>query len=123
MSKYGILVVSHVSEIAEGTKRLLEQVAKNVNVTIAGGIESNGIGTSIETIQLAIENNSSSELLAFYDLGSAKMNLELCIELTDKKVHMFDVPIVEGAYTAAALAEVEVSIQEISEQLKSMKIK
>lgn len=123
MSQYGILIVSHVSAIAEGTKRLIEQVANNVPVTIAGGLEADGVGTSIETIQAAIEENSGNELLAFYDLGSAKMNLELCSELMDKQIHLFNAPIVEGTYSAAALVEVGVSLEEISKQLHEMSVK
>ncbi|MBF2677148.1 dihydroxyacetone kinase phosphoryl donor subunit DhaM [Listeria welshimeri] len=123
MSQYGIVIVSHVPEIASGIKRLIEQVASNVCVTIAGGIEDNDIGTSIEKINHAMKANSASELLAFYDLGSAKMNLELCSELTEKEIHLFNVPIVEGAYSAAALAEVGVSIEEISKQLQDIIIK
>lgn len=123
MNQYGIVIISHVSSIAEGIKRLIEQVASNVPVTVAGGIENDDIGTSIEKIRKAIEENSAKELLAFYDLGSAKMNLEVCSELTDKKIRIFDVPFVEGTYSAAALVEVGVSIEEISEQLGSMIIK
>lgn len=123
MSQYGILIVSHVSAIAEGTKRLIEQVASSVPVTIAGGIEADGVGTSIEIIQEAIEKNSANELLAFYDLGSAKMNLELCSELMDKQIHLFNAPIVEGTYSAAALVEVGMSFEEISKQLNDMRIK
>ncbi|MBC2269941.1 PTS-dependent dihydroxyacetone kinase phosphotransferase subunit DhaM [Listeria welshimeri] len=123
MSQYGIVIVSHVPEIASGIKRLIEQVASNVCVTIAGGTEDNDIGTSIEKINHAMEANSASELLAFYDLGSAKMNLELCSELTEKEIHLFNVPIVEGSYSAAALAEVGVSIEEISKQLQDIIIK
>lgn len=123
MTVYGIVIASHVAEIAEGTKKLVEQVASNVPVTIAGGLPDGGIGTSIETIQSAIENNPADEILAFYDIGSAKMNLEVCCELVDKKVQIFDCPIVEGTYSAAALAEVGVSIDEIQKQLQALVIK
>lgn len=123
MNQYGIVIVSHVAEIAEGIKRLLRDIANNVPITIAAGLEKEGIGTDLEKIREAVDANSANQLLAFYDLGSAKMNLELCAELTDKNIQIFHVPLIEGAYSAAALAEVGVSIEEITEQLQAMQIK
>lgn len=120
---YGIVIVSHVVAIAEGTKQLIEQVASHVPVTIAGGLEDRSVGTSIEKIQQALVANPAAEILAFYDLGSAKMNLEICAELVDKPVHLFDVPVVEGTYSAAVLAEVGVSLEDISKQLQTLIIK
>ncbi len=122
MSQYGIVIVSHVRLIAEGTKELIAQIAKKVSVTITGGV-GDVVGTNVEDVQKAIEENPADEILAFYDLGSSKMNLEVCADLTDKTVHVFDVPIVEGAYSAAALAEVGTPIKEISKQLGEIVIK
>ena len=102
---YGILIVSHVSQIAQGLPRLLAQVAPDVPLTYAGGTDDDGIGTSLEKISLALEENSASEILAFYDLGSAKMNLELASEFSEKTVHLYDVALIEGAYTAASLLQ------------------
>ena len=51
----------------------------------AGGTEDNDVGTSMEKIMNAFEENDADEILAFYDLGSAKMNLEMAIEMTEKK--------------------------------------
>ena len=44
--QYGILLVSHVAELADGLTRLLKQVAKDVTVKAVGGAEDGGIGTS-----------------------------------------------------------------------------
>ena len=71
----------------------------------------------------AFEENDADEILAFYDLGSAKMNLEMAIEMTDKKVHLYDVALIEGAYTAATLLEAGVDLQEVEKQLEPLKIK
>ncbi|MDR0921899.1 MAG: PTS-dependent dihydroxyacetone kinase phosphotransferase subunit DhaM [Lactobacillales bacterium] len=119
----GIVLVSHVAEVADGLKRLLVQVAKDVPITTGGGLENGEVGTSFERVQAAIEENSADELLVFYDLGSAKMNLEMAIELTEKKVHLYDVAFIEGAYTAAALIQAGDTLAEIEEQLKPLKIK
>ena len=85
MSKLGVVVVSHVPAIAEGVVTLMKEVAKDVSITFAGGMDDNEVGTSFAKIEAAFEANTGETLLAFYDLGSAKMNLEMVMELTDKK--------------------------------------
>ena len=119
----GMTLVSHVSEIAEGLLKLLNQVAKDVPITTAGGTNDGDIGTSMEKIMKAFDDNKADEILAFYDLGSAKMNLEMAMEMTDKKVHLYDVALVEGAYTAASLLQAGVGLEEVETQLKPLKIK
>ena len=113
----GVVLVSHTQEIPAGLKRLIGEVAKDVPVTTAG------IGTSMERISQAIEENPATELLAFYDLGSAKMNLEMAIEMTEKKVKLFDTAFVESAYTACALLAAGAEESEIEKQLAELKIK
>lgn len=119
----GITLVSHVPEIAEGLPKLLNQVAKDVPITTAGGTNDGDIGTSMEKIMQAFDDNKADEILAFYDLGSAKMNLEMAMEMTDKKVRLYDVALVEGAYTAASLLQAGVGLDEVETQLKPLKIK
>jgi PTS hybrid protein len=119
----GITLVSHVPEIAEGLPQLLNQVAKDVPITKAGGTNDNDIGTSMEKIMQAFADNQADEILAFYDLGSAKMNLEMAIEMSDKKVHLYDTAFLEGAYTAASLIQAGVHLEDIEKQLKPLTIK
>ncbi|WP_281165637.1 dihydroxyacetone kinase phosphoryl donor subunit DhaM [Liquorilactobacillus sicerae] len=121
--KYGILIVSHVPEIAVGVPRLLRQVAKDVAITSAGGTDENEIGTSLEKIQQAIDQNAGTEILAFYDLGSARMNLEMAAELATKKLRIYDVALIEGAYVAASLLQAKVELPTIEKQLAPLKIK
>ncbi|MGX4702800.1 dihydroxyacetone kinase phosphoryl donor subunit DhaM [Lactobacillus gasseri] len=119
----GITLVSHVPELAEGLPKLLTQVAGDVSITTAGGTNDGGIGTSMDKIMKAFDDNKADEILAFYDLGSAKMNLEMAMEMTDKKIHLYDVAFVEGAYTAASLIQAGVSLEDIEMQLKPLTIK
>jgi dihydroxyacetone kinase phosphotransfer subunit len=121
--KYGILIVSHVTEIAAGIPRLLDQVAKDVSITSAGGTEDQQIGTSLEKIQQAIAVNKGEKILAFYDLGSAKMNLELAGEFAKKEIKIYDTALIEGAYTAASLLQAGVCLTEVEKQLLPLKIK
>lgn len=118
----GIIIVSHVYEIAKGINRLLQEVASDVNIEVVGGISEVEIGTSFDNILQLIEQHPSDNLLAFYDLGSAKMNLDMAKELSDKSITIYDVPIVEGAYTAAALLQAGVTQEAIEEQLKEIQI-
>lgn len=119
----GITIVSHVPEIAEGLPKLLKQVAGDVSITTAGGTNDGDIGTSVEKIVQAFDDNQADEILAFYDLGSAKMNLEMAMEMSDKKVHLYDTALIEGVYTAASLIQAGVDLDEIEAQLKPLTIK
>lgn len=119
----GITLVSHSPKIVAGLSDLLNQVAKDVSITIAGGTEQNDIGTSMDKIMTAFEENKADEILAFYDLGSAKMNLEMAQEFASKKIHLYDVAFIEGAYTAATLLQAGVDLSTIEAQLAPLKIK
>lgn len=119
----GIVMVSHVSDVVNGVSRLINEVAKDVPVTTAGGTEDNGVGTSFEKILTAFEENKADKILAFYDLGSAKMNLEMAMEMTDKEVTLYDTALLESSYTAAALIQAGADIATIEEQLAPLKIK
>lgn len=119
----GITIVSHVPEIAFGIKKLLDQVAQDVSITTAGGTNNEDIGTSMDKILQAFNDNKANEILALYDLGSAKMNLEMAVEMTDKTVHVYDTAFIEGSYTAASLVQAGVNIEQIEEQLRPLTIK
>jgi hypothetical protein len=68
----GIVILSHASEIALGVKRLIEEVATNVPITIAGGLDDNAIGTSFDDIQAAIDSGFPIYLPAgTYEINSA----------------------------------------------------
>ncbi|MGP6139337.1 MULTISPECIES: dihydroxyacetone kinase phosphoryl donor subunit DhaM [unclassified Jeotgalibaca] len=124
MSKnYGILLISHVKEIAEGLAMLLDQIAADVTIVAVGGTDEGEIGTSFERISAGIASFEESTILAFYDLGSAKMNLELAMEMTEKEVILNETAFIEGAYTAASLVQVDVDLSAINEQLTPLIIK
>lgn len=120
--KIGITLVSHVPEVASGITKLLGQVARDVSITTAGGTNNNDIGTSMDKIVKAFNDNKADEILAFYDLGSAKMNLEMATEITKKKIHLYDTAFIEGSYTAASLLQAGVELKAIEEQLKPLVI-
>jgi len=118
----GLVVVSHSADIARGIPQLLIQVAPDVPVTFAGGT-SDGIGTSFEAILAAVEANSADELFAFYDLGSAKMNLDMANDMSTKNLIIVDAPLVEGSYGAATLLQAEMPKEAILAQLAPITFK
>ncbi|HLR92011.1 MAG TPA: dihydroxyacetone kinase phosphoryl donor subunit DhaM [Atopostipes sp.] len=121
--KYGILLVSHVEEITEGLLKLLDQVAGDVTIKTAGGAEEGEIGTSFNKINQALEEFDEETILAFYDLGSAKMNLEMAMEGTEKEILLYETAFIEGAYVAASLLQTDVDLSVVEEQLESLTIK
>lgn len=112
-----IVIISHSKEIAEGTKALLNQMAGDVNVIVQGGVDGK-IGTSYDHIQ-ALINELTDDALCFYDIGSAKMNLDLAIEMYegDQRIEKVEAPIVEGSFTAAVQLSVGNSIEEVLGEL------
>lgn len=123
MSNYGIVIVSHVSELAFGLKKLLSEISPEVSITYSGGLDDNSIGTDYEAILNACKQNKAKHLLCFYDLGSAKMTLEIVLEEIEQASSLYDAALVEGAFTAATLIQAGVSLEEIEEQLNSLIIK
>lgn len=48
MTRLGIVLVTHVTEISEGLVKLLREVAKDVDITVGAGLDGGEIGTSFE---------------------------------------------------------------------------
>lgn len=118
----GMLVVSHVNEIATGLSTLLDQVAQHVTIKAVGGNDGE-VGTDYARIREAMDSFEEDKVWAFYDLGSAKMNLEMAMESSDKEVRLFDTAFIESAYTAASLIQADVGEDAIVAQLDELKIK
>lgn len=122
MEKLGIILVSHSNYLAQGIADLISEVAQDISFTYIGGLEDGSIGTSFEAVQKIINSNSADYLFAFYDLGSARMNIELAADLSEKQIEIQSVPIVEGTYTAAALLQANTKKEDILKQLAELKI-
>ncbi|RDW15700.1 dihydroxyacetone kinase phosphoryl donor subunit DhaM [Oceanobacillus chungangensis] len=114
MAYVGVVLISHSSKIVEGMKELIRQVIYDVPIELAGGTEENEIGTSIDKITRAINLADKGEgVILFYDIGSAKMNAEIAIELSESEVVLVEAPLVEGSYIAAVESGMGRSLQEI----------
>lgn len=104
----GIVLVSHSEKVVLGVKEIIRQVVRDVPIELAGGTEDGSIGTSVEKITSAIQQaDQGAGVLVFYDLGSAKMNAELALELSElPQVDIVEAPLIEGAYVGAVEASI-----------------
>ncbi|MCD3350686.1 PTS-dependent dihydroxyacetone kinase phosphotransferase subunit DhaM [Clostridium botulinum D/C] len=123
----GIVLVSHSSNIVEGLKELLAEMAPTTPIVTAGGTRDGRIGTDMDKIMEGIQKIYSEDgVIVLFDLGSAYMNAEMAIECLDEemihKVKIIDAPLVEGALTAAVQSSIGKSIEEIEKALGSMKL-
>lgn len=122
MTELGIVIVSHSADIAKGLVSLIREVAPNIPLTATGGLEDGGLGSSFDHVQVAVDSQPAKRLLAFYDLGSARMNLEMVEEFSEKDILIQHVPLIEGAYTASALLQAGASEVEILSQVNELTI-
>lgn len=120
MDYVGIVLISHSEKVVTGSKEIIRQVIREVPVAIAGGTDDNEIGTSVTKISKALEKAFTRKgILVFYDLGSAKMNAELAIELSGKEnIKIAEAPLLEGAYVASVESNMGKSLNEIIESLE-----
>lgn len=120
----GIVVVSHSQKIAEGAVELAKQMAPDVKIAAAGGMEDGSIGTDVSKILTAIEAVQQGDgVVILVDLGSAVMSSEMAIEMIDdsSKVKIVDSPIVEGAVFSSVEASIGSSLEEVMEVLANAK--
>ncbi|HAT1143483.1 TPA: HPr family phosphocarrier protein [Corynebacterium striatum] len=106
--KVGLVLVSHSAKLAEGLADLAGQMAADVRIAAAGGLESGEIGTSYDLIETAINNllGEGLAVVVLTDLGSATMTVESVLEfLDDEPVKFVDAPLVEAAIAAATAAQ------------------
>src|SRR5699024_12113586 len=99
--------------------RLLKQVAGDVSIKTAGGTDDGEIGTNFEKISQVLNTFEEETILAFYDLGSAKMNLEMAMEYSDKEIKLYETAFIEGAYVAASLLQTDEDLDRKSTRLNS----
>ena len=77
----GIVIVSHSEKIARGVVELCRQMAPEVAMAAAGGLEGGEIGTDFQRIYDAVEAVKSEDGVAIlFDMGSALMTTEMVME-------------------------------------------
>ncbi|MFD2841104.1 dihydroxyacetone kinase phosphoryl donor subunit DhaM [Populibacterium corticicola] len=118
-TKVSLVLVSHSEKLAEGARDLARQMASEVVIEVAGGLEDGSIGTSFDRISAAIEEaagfaesdeeQEAHDVVVICDLGSAILSTESVLEFLPEElvghVYMADAPFVEGVIAAAVEAE------------------
>jgi dihydroxyacetone kinase phosphotransfer subunit len=99
----GLVVVSHSLKAAEGIRDIAAQMGgDDARIEVAGGDGEGGIGTDPNAIRDAIEAADGGDgVVVLVDLGSAVMNTDLALEMTDVEAVVADAPVLEGALNAA----------------------
>jgi dihydroxyacetone kinase phosphotransfer subunit len=101
----GLVVVSHSEKAAEGICEVAAQMATDASIEPAGGEQDGGLGTSVDRISAAIDAADDGDgVVLLVDLGSAVMNAELAVEMSDADVRIADAPVLEAAVNAAVEA-------------------
>ena len=111
LAPVALLLVSHSASLASGAVDLAEQMAPNVVLVAAGGLEDGGLGTSFDLIEAGLDKAAQDgrSVVVLTDLGSAVLTTESVLEFADgevnARVRLADAPFVEGAVAAAVAAE------------------
>ncbi len=101
----GIVVVSHSERAAEGIVEIAAEMAGDTSIEPVGGDGQGGIGTVPDAIGDAIDAAADGDgVVVLVDLGSAVMNADVAVELSDAEAVIADAPVLEGAVNAAVAA-------------------
>jgi phosphocarrier protein FPr len=122
----GLVLVSHVEAIATGVRELAAQMAPEVPIGIAAGIDDpeQPIGTDAIAILEAIHEVWSGDgVLVLLDMGSAVLSAETALEMLDLEtaavVVLSTAPFVEGALSAAVCAASGAALAEVSAEAEA----
>ncbi|WP_144921273.1 dihydroxyacetone kinase phosphoryl donor subunit DhaM [Halorubrum salsamenti] len=101
----GLAVVSHSERAAEGIVEVAAEMAGDTRIEPVGGDGRGGIGTVPDAIGDAIDAADDGDgVVVLVDLGSAVMNADVAVEMSDAEAVIADAPVLEGAVNAAVAA-------------------
>lgn len=118
----GLVIVSHSAQLAAGVVELAAQMAPDVLLLPAGGMDDGGIGTSLEKVMSAMGLADTGDgAVVLTDLGSAVMTAEAALEFlgSPESVLLADAPLVEGAIAAAVSAQSGASVDVVCKAAES----
>lgn len=117
----GLVVVSHSRTAAEGIAEVAGEMGGETRIEPVGGDGQGGFGTVADDIEGAIEEADTGDgVVVLVDLGSAVMNAEVAIELSDAEAVIADAPVLEGAVNAAVAAtSSKATVESVREQAEA----
>lgn len=123
-----IMIISHSSKIAYGTKELAEQMMQApIEIKAVGGTADGDLGTDVDKIKKTMKKiNKESGVIVLVDLGSAVMSYNMVYDWLDEnnksKFRLANAPLVEGTIFATIEASLGKSINEIIETIEQKNI-
>ena len=117
----GLVVVSHSQTAAEGIAEVAGEMGGETRIEPVGGDGQGGFGTVAGDIEEAIEDADGGDgVVVLVDLGSAVMNAEIAIEMSDAEAVIADAPVLEGAVNAAVTATgSKATVESVREQAEA----
>jgi dihydroxyacetone kinase DhaKLM complex PTS-EIIA-like component DhaM len=129
----GLVVVSHSERAAEGIAEIAAEMADDTRIEPVGGDGKGGIGTVPDAIEDAIDaaaggsgdgahgsDGEADGVVVLVDLGSAVMNADVAVELSDAEAVIADAPVLEGAVNAAVAAtDPSATVESVREQAEA----
>ena len=101
----GLVVVSHSAHAAAGIAEVAGEMGGDTRIEAVGGDGQGGLGTVPDDIETALAAADEGDgVVVLVDLGSAVMNAEVAIELSDVDAVIADAPVLEGTVNAAVTA-------------------
>ena len=127
----GLVIVSHSERAAEGIAEVAAEMAGDTRIEPVGGDGKGGIGTVPDAIEDAIDaaaggsgdggdGSDGDGVVVLVDLGSAVMNADVAVELSDAEAVIADAPVLEGAVNAAVAAtDPSATVESVREQAEA----
>ena len=117
----GLVVVSHSATAAEGIAEVAGEMGGDTHIEAVGGDGEGGFGTVADDIEAAIAAADGGDgVVVLVDLGSAVMNAEVAVELSDAEVVIADAPVLEGTVNAAVAAtSPKATVESVREQAEA----
>ena len=117
----GLVIVSHSRTAADGIAEVAGEMGRETHIEAVGGDGQGGFGTVADDIETAIEDaDAGNGVVVLVDLGSAVMNAEVAIEMSDAEAVIADAPALEGAVNAAVAAtSSKASVESVREQAEA----
>jgi dihydroxyacetone kinase phosphotransfer subunit len=117
----GLVIVSHSQTAADGIAEVAGEMAGETDIEPVGGDGQGGFGTVADDIEDALAAADSGDgVVVLVDLGSAVMNAEVAIEMSDVEAVIADAPVLEGAVNAAVTATSgKATVESVREQAEA----
>ena len=122
-----LILLSHSQKVVDGIKDIVDEMARDIPVFVAGGNSEGSLGSSYDLIKEVVQQALGPDgAVILFDLGSSAMTAETVLdELEDaakSKLVIVNAPLVEGAIVAAVEIRSGASLEQVLAALKDIEI-